>query len=269
MEQAVYSIRTITNLHMGDIGSSVSIIDKTVQKDAITGYPIIYATSFKGALRDDMGTKLSEDDINTIFGNTTATGASKGKYRFNDAHLLFYPVRSNQRPYYLAVSPMLLEQACQIMGLANRDTTIIKNFQNLEKDVLYANDRNEKDVIVDNFSVNRKLAETETAKKLLKLFNVSNEPGLLYLSDEKMSELLEQLPIIARNKLDNGISANLWYEEYVPRKSVFITMLSRETTVENLDKKLKNGHLFQMGANATVGYGLTEIKEVFQGGNPA
>ncbi len=268
MEQAVYSIRTITNLHMGDIGSSVSIIDKTVQKDAITGYPIIYATSFKGALREDLKSKLDEKNINTIFGSTTAE--SKGKYRFNDAHLLFYPVRSDSRPYYLAVSPLMLEQAKQILELADKDTTIINNFKkNLTEDVLYTNNIKGNNVLIDNFSIdiNRETNKLETAKQLLELFNVSNEPGLVYLSDEKMSEVLEQLPIVARNQLNNGISANLWYEEFVPRKSVFITLISKEIKVEEFDTKLRREYTFQMGANATVGYGLSVIKEVGQGGH--
>lgn len=267
MEQAVYTIRTITNLHMGDIGSAVSIIDKSVQKDAVTEYPTIYATSLKGALRN-AATGKADIDLKTVFGDTNADGAWKGKYRFNDAHLLFYPIRSDRRPYYLAVSPMLLEQALQIMEIAgNMEKAIktIEDFKEQETDKLYVGSENG-DVLVGNIFVGVN-ENVDAAKELLGLFNIENEPGLLYLSDREMSEHLEQLPVIARNQLNNGISANLWYEEFVPRKTVFLTLISRECEDTGFDKMLKEP--FQMGANATVGYGLSVMQKVKAGGNQA
>lgn len=277
MEQAVYTIRTITNLHMGDIGSAVNIIDKSVQKDAVTEYPTIYATSLKGALRNaaalyNAAQTQNEEKINlqNVFGDTNADGAWKGKYRFNDAHLLFYPIRSDRRPYYLAVSPMLLEQALQIMEIAGNECAIkiIKAFKDKEQretDKLYVGGVT-KNVLVGNISVG--VNENDDAvKNLLGLFNIENEPGLLYLSDQEMSEHLEQLPVIARNQLNNGISANLWYEEFVPRKTVFLTLISRECEDTGFDKMLKEP--FQMGANATVGYGLSVMQKVKAGGNQA
>ena len=278
MEQAVYTIRTITNLHMGDIGSAVNIIDKSVQKDAVTEYPTIYATSLKGALRNaaaPYNAAQSEEKINlkTVFGDTNADGAWKGKYRFNDAHLLFYPIRSDHRPYYLAVSPMLLEQALQIMEIAGKmekAIEIIEAFkEQRETDKLYVSDETG-DVLVGNIfvGVNENAEDVNAAKALLGLFNIKNEPGLLYLSDWEMSEHLEQLPVIARNQLNNGISANLWYEEFVPRKTVFLTLISRECEEDTgFDKMLKEP--FQMGANATVGYGLSVMQKVKAGGNQA
>lgn len=279
MEQAVYTIRTITNLHMGDIGSAVNIIDKSVQKDAVTEYPTIYATSLKGALRNaaalynaalyNAAQTQNEEKINlqNVFGDTNADGAWKGKYRFNDAHLLFYPIRSDRRPYYLAVSPMLLEQALQIMEIAgNTDAiTTIEKFKGKETDKLYVGSVTG-EVLVGNISVGVN-ENADAAKELLGLFNIENEPGLLYLSDQEMSEHLEQLPVIARNQLNNGISANLWYEEFVPRKTVFLTLISRECEDTGFDKMLKEP--FQMGANATVGYGLSVMQKVKAGGNQA
>lgn len=278
MEQAVYTIRTITNLHMGDIGSAVNIIDKSVQKDAVTEYPTIYATSLKGALRNaaalyNAAQIQNEEKINlqNVFGDTNADGAWKGKYRFNDAHLLFYPIRSDRRPYYLAVSPMLLEQALQIMEIAGKmekAIETIEDFKKRETKKLYVGSENG-DVLVGNIfvGVNGNDEDVKAAKKLLGLFNIKNEPGLLYLSDQEMSEHLEQLPVIARNQLNNGISANLWYEEFVPRKTVFLTLISRECEDTGFDKMLKEP--FQMGANATVGYGLSMMQKVKAGGNQA
>lgn len=67
------------------------------------------------------------------------------------------------------------------------------------------------------------------------------------------------LPVIARNHLENGISQNLWYEEIVPHKSVFyFTVLA---TDGNIDKYI-DGEMIQFGGNASIGYGLTKITKI-------
>lgn len=66
------------------------------------------------------------------------------------------------------------------------------------------------------------------------------------------------LPIIARNHLNNGISDNLWYEEFVPRGSVFYTVIM---TPEK-ECALNFGEPVQIGGNASIGYGFTKIEEI-------
>lgn len=66
-----------------------------------------------------------------------------------------------------------------------------------------------------------------------------------------------ELPVIARNHLENGQSKNLWYEEVVPHKTEFITAFqySKDPSDSNFNKSL-DGAVVQVGGNATVGYGL-------------
>ena len=65
---AIYLIEALTNLHVGDMGTSCSIVDKTVQRDALTNYPTIYATSLKGALRAAAEAALEPAAVKNIFG---------------------------------------------------------------------------------------------------------------------------------------------------------------------------------------------------------
>ena len=82
------------------------------------------------------------------------------------------------------------------------------------------------------------------------------------------------LPVIARNSLDEkGISENLFYEEILPRRSVLWFMTG---TYDHFFKKEENSFSgafdffekrlirdnIQMGANASIGYGVTSIKRV-------
>lgn len=66
----------------------------------------------------------------------------------------------------------------------------------------------------------------------------------------------DNLPIIARNCLENGESTNLWYEQVLPSQSVLATII-QTNNADDLDI-LKNA-IVQIGANATIGYGYCKF----------
>ena len=84
--------------------------------------------------------------------------------------------------------------------------------------------------------------------------------NLVVLSSEKFKMICDDnhLPVIARNNLENGTSTNLWYEQVLPRYSRLYFILKDG---EQLKEKMTN-ELVQIGANATIGYGFCEIKDV-------
>ena len=73
----------------------------------------------------------------------------------------------------------------------------------------------------------------------------------------------ENLPVIARNVLENGRSANLWYEQVIPAETVFFAVIQEEG--EELSNALDgdgDGTIIQIGANATIGYGYCRFTKV-------
>ena len=69
MNAKAYRIEAISNLHVGGMGDAISIVDLPVQRDVLTGYPTIHASSLKGALRKRCeSTAEIWDEIDTIFG---------------------------------------------------------------------------------------------------------------------------------------------------------------------------------------------------------
>lgn len=66
----------------------------------------------------------------------------------------------------------------------------------------------------------------------------------------------DNLPIIARNCLENGESTNLWYEQVLPSQSVLATIIQ---TYNADDLDILNGAIVQIGANATIGYGYCKF----------
>ncbi|MCD4675191.1 MAG: hypothetical protein K8S18_04240 [Desulfobacula sp.] len=52
MTTTFYKIRTITNLHVGAGDANYGVIDNLVQRDVVTGLPVIHGSSLKGAIRE-------------------------------------------------------------------------------------------------------------------------------------------------------------------------------------------------------------------------
>ena len=67
------------------------------------------------------------------------------------------------------------------------------------------------------------------------------------------------LPVIARNNLENGISKNLWYEEVVPSDSRFTFMIIGPDELMTKLNEVITETTVQIGANASVGYGFCKI----------
>ena len=81
MNGQLYTMDFFTNLHVGGLGDNLSVVDKQVQRDPITEYPYIQASSLKGAIRahaEDV--KMDTETIYAIFGKDGVPGSvDKGK----------------------------------------------------------------------------------------------------------------------------------------------------------------------------------------------
>jgi CRISPR-associated protein Cmr4 len=268
-----------TNLHAGSGDANYGIIDKLVQREPSTNQPIIHSSSLKGALREyfeqpklypfDEKTKNTHPFIREVFGtHQDDTDMDTGKCRFLAAYLLSLPVRSNTIPYFMATSVDVLKelkQEAESTGLnlkkelLDEIDSIIGLFPNeTEGDPYIFTNKFGLGVTLEDWKarIADKISVTETEKiagNNLAVFNSKN-----------FAELCSQLPVIARNQLENGISKNLWYEEVVPRFSRFFqfTLIPNETNSfigQFIDELLEQKNTFQIGANATIGYGYCKF----------
>lgn len=218
-----------TNLLVGNESSvGTGIIDKAVQRDVLTGLPCINSSSLKGAVNEFCTFKgMSSDDRLRVFGSDKAgvkPDSQKGSAIFYDAKLLYCPKQGDNTPYTLVTNDDVVKDALDRAALLNID------------------------------GVSEKVLEAKTACR----YGVCK---LQSFSDFKELTDNEHLPVIARNKLDHGASENLWYEQVVPAETVFCVM------IQDIDDKLvdfieENGGLVQIGANATIGYGVCKFVKV-------
>ncbi|SFV51948.1 CRISPR-associated RAMP Cmr4 [hydrothermal vent metagenome] len=262
----LYIIECKTPLHVGSGETNFGIIDNKIQRDPLTTYPTIHASSLKGALREYCSFRHPKEDgerfLPYIFGNEEQSGA----IRFTQAYLLSLPFRAENNPYYMCTSPEAIAQLLDTL-----QTFSLPQIEALKEVAAYNGEEivvSTEDTTIEDIRAKKSDAfDFETLEKII------GSP-LAIVPNEKFRELLEDLPVIARNQLENGGSKNLWYEEILPRKSKLFTLISEPTYLNDKDeKRLQNAferfhdylcdeNTIHIGANASVGYGVTTFKEL-------
>lgn len=233
-KENIWFITPKTNMHVGNENTtSYGLIDLAVQRNVTTGLPCINSSSLKGAL-NEFSTQFAELDRLKIFGSDKkdkSKGSEKGRYTFFDANILFLPVQDNENLYHLETSHDVIRRFRNQMALfgiqLNQDDEVLKEelkkALGIQKEVIFSKDAQNRD----------------------------NDALFIDLCSD------DNLPIIARNVLENGESKNLWYEQVVPAETVFYTIID-----SNGDATLANkigDAIIQIGANATIGYGFCKF----------
>jgi|AntRauTorckE5430_2_1112549.scaffolds.fasta_scaffold00366_6 CRISPR-associated protein Cmr4 len=265
-----YLITTRSNLHAGAGDKSFGLIDKLVQRDPTTRLPTIYSSSLKGALRE-LTTYHAPGKIEAIFGSDNRKGKEanlkQGTYTFYDAQLLALPVRASKDFYYLATTPELLKEflntcrAALDSKLADAAEILAGKTINKGKPEYLDLDDNKliedkPDILLEDWEAEAYLFDPD----LVSLSEILGNRIALFNAND-FAQLADDLPTLARNALNNGISEQLWYEEVVPRETRFYTKVRRPND-DLHDVITKAGEEVQVGANATVGYGVTHWKRL-------
>lgn len=255
-------ITTQSNLHVGSGDTDFGPIDKKVQRDVLTKYPTIHSSSFKGALREYIEECTTGINAIEIFGSKSSekTNRSNGKYRFYDAHLLAFPLRSSHSQYQLVVNDSIINhfntqaELLKTNYIFNKDSTneINNNISRHYTDI-------DENLMIEDILVERDIHTTHLKKISKNIFN-----NKLCIIPTKIFDENVDIPVIARNHLENGQSENLWYEESIPRETKFFTFISVPDNDANFiafKEALENPNCpIQLGANASIGYGVCGFK---------
>ncbi|HED01039.1 MAG TPA: type III-B CRISPR module RAMP protein Cmr4 [Proteobacteria bacterium] len=271
-----YIIETLTNTHVGSGDTSFGTVDNLIQKDPVTSLPMFHSSSIKGAIKEHMENNknavISEADLNLIFGERED---KPGVVKFYDARLLTLPLRSTRRVSYQCTSPeTVLDylKTIETFKTARGLESLKKFFNDLksefgDKEFLVFNDdaNNEKYLEIEDYGENKKYPIADPSiNGLVSQYMGVDINNLAVFTDEIFYRICkESLPVIARNKIgDDGTSENLFYEEVLPRRSRLWFMLGfdRNIPVNSQFETKLTFDLIQMGANASIGYGVTRIR---------
>ena len=226
MNTRVFLITAKTNLHVGnESGNNFTIIDKAIQRDPLTGLPCINSSSLKDAINEfcSNSINMSANDRKRLFGSDKLNKkgeSKKGEAIFFDAKLLFLPQQDKNTLYHYVTTQ-------NIINMMNERISLLGSGIRFNLPASYRNGS----------------------------LSLSVEP-----IEDKVMEVCcsdDNLPIIARNVLDNGESKNLWYEQVLPAETVLYTIIQEKS--DDLAKAL-DGKIVQIGANATIGYGYCKFE---------
>lgn len=273
MEAKLFRMRLVTNLHMGSGEANFNFIDNQVQRDPITEYPNMHPSGIKGALREFFDGIENKDYVREIFGseNTEKEDNKQGEVSFIEGKLLSIPVRSNKKSYFMGTTIEIIKEYVEFSKLFGKNTENLKEIEEelkkIEKKLSEKNRKicvigdQEEGLLIESFE-NDEIGFYQEDDILSKVLGIKD---IVILKEEIFKdEISRRLPVIARNCLENGVSKNLWYEEVVPRESVFYTGIVNSQNTEKFEdfcRKLED-NLIQIGANATIGYGFTKFEEV-------
>lgn len=221
---SVYCLRPFTNLHVGSGESNFGVVDNLIQRDPATGLPCIHASGLKGAIKQLCGYKgMEKGMLKEIFGSDADVNAKGAKQKDAQQGQAFFM----SAQLYAIAQPMEQRPYQRVTCAA-----VQKLFQQFLQDLNC------------NSAIKIGFGDVDA------------------INDAQFIELCDNmnLPVIARNALDNGESVNLWYEQVLPRESLlyFAILWEKEEHKKALEAILLNSPL-QVGGNASVGYGFTKV----------
>ncbi|BCU70046.1 type III-B CRISPR module RAMP protein Cmr4 [Stygiolobus caldivivus] len=287
-------VYVISPLHVGT-GRSSGVVDLPIQRDPFN-YPIVYSSSFKGALKSHCSSlydqAINDGRINCnkaplcccLFGPESGDDTGSGVVTVTDLIPLFVPVPSITHGYIYVTSKYLINRALDVLGLSDKDdlTALLTGMAGVEGGK------------VDVAGMTKPLMgpKSDTAKKALgavaglgKLTEKLNE-GIVILDDAEGSEVLERSYIrVTRNKIDISKKVvedrALWTEEYLPQGTVMFSMIIPSVPKENkycgektceggcFNEKLKeyrgkvgkgnNWFYINLGGKETIGKGIVKV----------
>ena len=251
MKTVVYKIECLTNLHVGSGDVNYNIIDNEVEKDPVTGYPMIHASGVKGALRDAMK-NIEGVNVDKIFGAAGTGDCGKpGTHKFLDAHIISRPMRVFGSKTISSISVFTIASINQYLKMLGAFGLNDYGFDSVETPD-FANTSFLTNVAEDILIEGEKISKIpdEILSKLNKLKDVLGESFALADNFDDYS-----LPVVARNHLENGISKNLWYEEVVPHGTImYFTVIC-----ENEAETIAIPEITQFGGNASIGCGFCKV----------
>lgn len=226
---ALLTLYAETPLHPGAPGVR-GAVDQCVQRDAVTGLPVIWGSSLRGTLRDEAGAKTNVD-VEALFGPEVDSGsAHAGAVAVDDAHLLMFPVREATRGWVWVTAPGALARLGRTLsfcGISGCDASAPATNANLE---LVVGDRQLTYFTLDD-TVKDSLANLLPNEPCFKPYTDRVKHCLFSVSDADFLELTQsEVEIRTRIRLNErktttGGQGNMWTQEVLPAESVFFAAL--------------------------------------------
>ncbi|MBN2965380.1 type III-B CRISPR module RAMP protein Cmr4 [Sulfurospirillum sp. T05] len=273
MTALLYGLNARTSIAAGT-GQNLGTIDLPIMREAPTGYPVIFGSALKGAMRAKMEKDVNENVAKWVFGDDAKGGSEyAGALIVSDARILLLPVRSMTTHFKLVTCPYVLERfkkdALMVGKKLNWNVPTVG-----EEEVLVVAGGEDKLYLEEYaLSVEKKNLDA-VIEALAKVMDEGAEEvlkqQLVIVSDSMFGHLSQfATPVNAHIKINNANKTvqkgALWYEESLPPETVLYSVLiansARDNSGNDRDatkaqmRALLHGKYLQVGGNETVGMG--------------
>lgn len=294
----LYWLHTLSPTHAG-IGRGVGYIDLPIDRDGVTGWPIIRGSSFKGVWADTHRAtpeaRKNDPLLRAAFGTAGENNNSNaGALIPTDAKLVCLPIRSFRGTFAWATSSLCLQMLHRTLSLAgfkelpNSPAPLTENTAHHAAESVLTEG---KQVFLEDLDFAAQECNTATAWAKLIAENVfagdtdwqeQFQKRFVVLPDTAFDFLCEtgtEVHTRVRIQDDTKTVAKgaLWMEESLPAETILMGVVQCErvfqkkdetpriTAPELLDHFAKNALTLQIGGKATVGRGqvrciFTEVK---------
>ncbi|MEF3191398.1 MAG: type III-B CRISPR module RAMP protein Cmr4 [Campylobacterales bacterium] len=256
-------------------GQNLGAVDLPIMREAPTGYPVIFGSALKGAMRAK-AEEIDKDLAKEIFGDDDAGGSKfSGSVLVGDAKILLLPVRSMTTHFKWVTCPYLIARFNRDSAMGGQPANISVPKINAFDDALVATESG--DLYLEEFLLKSKTTDLSSLiEKLNHLMGGDQaerlKEGLIVVSDDLFAHLSQfATPVNAHIAIDSNskivIKGALWYEETLPPETLLYSLLmihaSRKPTSTTLELPSKVEaqvraifkDYLQVGGNETVGMG--------------
>lgn len=267
-----------TNIHAGTGQNTISSIDLPIQREAHTGYPCVYGSATKGAIRAKFEGE-NNAHVNRLFGDAGDTG-NAGCLAITDTRLLLLPVRSLTSHFKWVTCPALLTRFKQDMARMNKTTPDVISVSG-EQAIIHSSAQSG-DLYLEEYRLTTQTQDLtawiEAISDLMPTESkVALEKQLTIVSDDLFAFLAQNsTPVHAHNAIDSATktvkAGALWWEESLPSDTLLYTCVhafnsrdkeGNKDALANLDdfkEVFTNNAYLQIGGNETVGMGFCLTK---------
>ncbi|MGR8932074.1 MAG: type III-B CRISPR module RAMP protein Cmr4 [Gammaproteobacteria bacterium] len=279
---AILGLWAETALHPG-AGSSVGGIDLPIQREGHTGWPCIYGSAVKGALRNKAeDAKLNDSDIVTVFGpESGGMGEHAGALLVQEAQLLLLPVRSLTSHFKWVTCPAILNRLSRHAQRLNWTANcLLKQSPTPGQALLPEGDKLDhlflEEYRFDCLDVDMS-AVVQTLATISGIAAEELERQLVVVHNDQFNFLSQYAtPVAAHIAIDSETKTvrkgALWYEETLPPETVLYLCLTAErgrnrqhelTSKQVMDivcqQLLTQNPYLRLGGNETVGMGWCKV----------
>lgn len=278
----IISFFTQTSLHAGTGKNTASVIDLPIQREAHSGWPCVYGSAVKGALRAKFNGQSAPLTTRLFGSEHTGNEGNAGCLAISDARLLLLPVRSLTSHFKWVTCPAALarwQTDCERLGLSTATGLSLPTVEG--EQALLPEASQDTALYLEEYRLEPERYDLTDWINALSAMMPDDKTAALnkqlaIVSDNLFAFLARYAtPVQAHNRLDSVTKTvndgALWYEESLPPETLLYTTInafnSRDaeqvdatSNLQSFNQEIEEHPWLQIGGNETVGMGFCHSK---------